>query len=193
MSGPTCPPYEYHETTTPIQAVHVEVVEEHVVAMQPPPPMSPLSAPLSPRPPQRQPSRDTANSGTNTVDLTPFCATCCSITSVFCKLPDCIGCRMDTVMLCFNWHFRCCNTTKVPNEVCLCNESRCTCIVPTVCCSGQSQCCCLDSRCALPCNKEVPCMVGLCFIMCCYNCQCKVHFCQTIGRIDHKDNVIIRE
>jgi hypothetical protein len=97
-------------------------------------------------------------------ELRVCCGGCCSMTSLFCGFPSCIGCTCQGTVLvlmgkaaclkcldCKDEHKKCCT-------LCVCDEYL---VCPNKCCEMQSQTCCLDSRCAFPCSNKVPCIFTL--------------------------------
>jgi len=101
--------------------------------------------------------------------LSPVCATCCVITSLYTDWPECIGCSLSGELLCFRNDIMCCKRGLGEDECCAFFKGATLCVSPSVCCKFQQQYCCTDSRAAFPCDPDyVPCLFTLCFATCFY-------------------------
>jgi hypothetical protein len=109
-------------------------------------------------------------------ELIPFSACCCSVSSCFCKFPDCIGVETSGTLVCFNVDAVCCRCVSDDPQVC-CVIQRCDWLLVNIrtCLECRSQVCCCDSRCALPCDDNVPCLFGMFFLICCQGFHCAPH------------------
>uniref|UniRef100_A0A7S0BA48 Uncharacterized protein n=1 Tax=Pyrodinium bahamense TaxID=73915 RepID=A0A7S0BA48_9DINO len=97
-------------------------------------------------------------------DLLVCGACCCTINSLYCKMPECIGFKNSGVICCMRVQLAGCKPIREENEdkkCCVWNEGGVYCIIPYTCCLDQQQLFCLDSRCAFPCNEKVPCICTL--------------------------------
>jgi hypothetical protein len=110
-----------------------------------------------------------------------FQACCCTITSLYFKFPDCIGCESKGNCLCIHHDAMCCKTAKDGKNWCICQEAKCylgpsSTLIKSVAQTG----CCMNS-CAFPCDSDVPCAVGACFCILCVNFAWSPGFCKTVG------------
>mmetsp|Transcript_79584 Transcript_79584/g.184733 ORF Transcript_79584/g.184733 Transcript_79584/m.184733 type:complete len:150 (+) Transcript_79584:86-535(+) len=118
----------------------------------------------------------------NVADLIVCGACCCSISSLFCKFPDCLGCKVEGICCCCQVEQGCCkciNPGAANEQKCVvCLEGGTYCVAPTTCCQEQAQVCFLDVRGAFPCTEKVPCLCtclpfcviwadGKCTMQCC--------------------------
>mmetsp|Transcript_14428 Transcript_14428/g.23664 ORF Transcript_14428/g.23664 Transcript_14428/m.23664 type:complete len:162 (-) Transcript_14428:276-761(-) len=124
-------------------------------------------------------------------ELIPCSAMCCGITSCFCDFPECIGCKGEFVMCCFQSESAWCkklstkNPANMEGKICVCFEGECSIVNITRCCSVQEQVFCLDNRCSIPTNADIPCICTcLPFCTCCADWKLAVHCCKKIGDMD---------
>mmetsp|Transcript_31836 Transcript_31836/g.58298 ORF Transcript_31836/g.58298 Transcript_31836/m.58298 type:complete len:152 (-) Transcript_31836:158-613(-) len=122
----------------------------------------------------------------------------CSFTSLFTKMPDCIGCKGEAIFLCLQSEgagFKFLDKNENADQKCLLLfEGSTSCIQPSTCCLIQSQMCCLDTRGALPCNDKVPCICTCCpfcvlfadWKMVSSDLMC----CKTVGQLTSKEKVV---
>lgn len=112
----------------------------------------------------------------NPEDLMPCFACCCTICSIYPKVPNCIGIFAKGVLGCCDIEAVFCKPGSAKNSLCICTKGECELIIPEVCCKLTYQMCCADTRCAFPCDDEVPCMLTACGIQCVkeYKCACGV-------------------
>lgn len=107
-------------------------------------------------------------SDVDTQDLLVCNACCCTIGSLFCKMPDCIGVKSEGKCLCISGEMAACKPVAEKNDegvCCICTEAGQYCVQPDTCIMGQAQYFCLDYRCAFPCNEKVPCVCAFCFLV----------------------------
>ena len=71
--------------------------------------------------------------------LVPFSACCCCITSCYCKMPSCIGCKQSGVCFCFQSEVSGCkivdSSKNKDGKCCVCGEGGFYCVKPQTCCS----------------------------------------------------------
>eukprot|EP00746_Dinoflagellata_sp_MGD_P068210 gnl/MRDRNA2_/MRDRNA2_28113_c0_seq1.p1 gnl/MRDRNA2_/MRDRNA2_28113_c0~~gnl/MRDRNA2_/MRDRNA2_28113_c0_seq1.p1 ORF type:complete len:164 (-),score=10.32 gnl/MRDRNA2_/MRDRNA2_28113_c0_seq1:296-787(-) len=108
--------------------------------------------------------------------LIPCNACCCLINSLYCKFPDCCGCKSEGQFLCVSSECVCCKPLTQKNDddkFCICFEGGSYFMIPKTCCLGSSQVLCVDTRCAYPCVAgKVPCLFTfLPFCVCCADSQ----------------------
>lgn len=103
--------------------------------------------------------------GTNVGDLVPISAMCCTITSFYCKMPECWGCSSEGTICCIEEEMKCLkcvdSASNEDQKCCILQEAGCYCVKPQTCVQMTQQTFCLDSRCALPCTDKVPCMFNV--------------------------------
>mmetsp|Transcript_1281 Transcript_1281/g.2169 ORF Transcript_1281/g.2169 Transcript_1281/m.2169 type:complete len:152 (+) Transcript_1281:91-546(+) len=121
-------------------------------------------------------------------DLLVLSGMCCTLTSCFTKMPDCIGCKEEAIFLCLQSEgagFKFMDANANADKKCLLLfEGSASCVQPSTCCLIQSQVCCLDTRGALPCNEKVPNICTLCpFCVLFANGKCDVKCCKTVKEI----------
>merc|ERR1712039_283327 len=89
-------------------------------------------------------------------------ACCCSICSLYCQFPECIGGKSEATCVCCQCEESCCKPVKEENDdniCCVLCDGGSYIVVPSTCIQVTEQCCCIDSRCALPCTDKVPCIL----------------------------------
>mmetsp|Transcript_66550 Transcript_66550/g.214473 ORF Transcript_66550/g.214473 Transcript_66550/m.214473 type:complete len:153 (+) Transcript_66550:83-541(+) len=118
-------------------------------------------------------------------DLTVVSACCCTINSLFCKTPDCIGGKAEGICICIQQESSFCklmdpNMDGNEDKKCMvCFEGGSYCVKPTTCIQQQTQCFCLDSRASFPCSDKVPCVFTICpFVVLMANWKFKPGVCQ---------------
>merc|ERR1712008_178134 len=126
-------------------------------------------------------------------DLMVCEACCCSLTSCFCKFPDCIGCKTEGICCCLQVEMaglKCMDRSETQDaKCCTCFEGGAYFVIPSTCCQEQQQCCCLDIRVALPCTDKVPCMCTCCpFCVVAANYKFHLACCKKVGDIMEKVN-----
>ncbi|CAD7940461.1 unnamed protein product [Amoebophrya sp. A25] len=122
--------------------------------------------------------------GVKVTDMQPCYGDGCSICSIYCTFPACIGCSGADETCCSQCTYACCKVLDCSDaEKRCCTFVNCNhyLIVPRTCRQQTCQCCCVDGRQAFPCTKEVPCLIN-CLCCTCFanwgtSCQC----CKTIG------------
>uniref|UniRef100_A0A7S1EYT9 Uncharacterized protein n=1 Tax=Noctiluca scintillans TaxID=2966 RepID=A0A7S1EYT9_NOCSC len=123
---------------------------------------------------------------------------CCVVTSIFCKTPDCFGCKNESLVCCWQCESACCKPAGKDNldhKACICYEGGNYCVRPTTCCQCQSQECCIDYRCAFPCTDKVPCIFTILpFCVCGADWGLKIVCCKKGGdiitRLDSSKTVV---
>mmetsp|Transcript_62591 Transcript_62591/g.141202 ORF Transcript_62591/g.141202 Transcript_62591/m.141202 type:complete len:148 (+) Transcript_62591:71-514(+) len=99
-------------------------------------------------------------------DVVVCAACCCCIESLYYKMPQCCGAKVQGLVLCTQADATCCKCLNPNNnpdkKCCVLFEGGGYCVRPSTCCMGQSQCFCSDTRFALPPNDKVPCVCTLC-------------------------------
>lgn len=119
-------------------------------------------------------------------DLRPICGYGCSISSLFCSFPSCLGCQGKGKVLFLMGTFSCLKCLRNPGadedkRCCALVEQQSYLVVPQTCCECQYQFCCTDNRCAFPCTKTVPCIVNACGLNLCADWKCNTGCCKSIG------------
>lgn len=117
-------------------------------------------------------------------ELRPVFATCCSICSLFCGFPSCIGCTGSTACFCLLCKYTYCKLLDCKDEdkrCCACDNCNCYLTYPNKIYECTGQYCFLDVRAAFPCTSKVPCLVTLCGVTCCAQYKCKPGVCKKIG------------
>ncbi|CAD7940459.1 unnamed protein product [Amoebophrya sp. A25] len=116
----------------------------------------------------------------------PCSACCCTISSLYCTFPQCLGCTCSGTALFLQGRCSACKPLDCKDQnkrCCAVVESQEYCVIPTRCIDNQVQCCCVDSRSALPCTNTTPCLVNTMGLTLCADFGCKVACCASIGTL----------
>jgi hypothetical protein len=124
-----------------------------------------------------------------------YSANCCTIDSLYCVFPECLGCYSKQTNCCIEqeliaYKAMCCTPEKEKKSLmCIVAKQSCNIIRPTTCVKQVNQCCCCDSRVAFPCDEEVPCIyMPMPFCTCCVCGSCVVGCCQNLETIKSKSS-----
>ena len=118
-------------------------------------------------------------------DQTPIGGCCCSMTSLYMKWPECIGCHQEFELCCLELKAIGCKPIySNPLICCICVDGSFNVVPPKVCIKGTNQCFCCDNRCALPCDSDLPCILNCWGLNLTYNVACVIKCCATIGDIE---------
>lgn len=117
-------------------------------------------------------------------------ASCCTIDSCFCSLPECVGVYAKGICLICEWErVACkpifCDEGRANKELlCLCAKQSCMIVNPFLVCKTMSQYCCCYSMAALPCDSDVPCvftMLPFCTLI--TNLKPHINCCGTLAQV----------
>jgi hypothetical protein len=117
-------------------------------------------------------------------ELVPCCGECCSIASLFCSFPGCIGCTGQCGLLFCMCKYTCCkllDCKDADKRCCTLDSCNMYLTYPNKCYECTGQYFCMDMRAAFPCTAKVPCIVNMLGLTCCAGWKCKVACCKKVG------------